>query len=98
MNLIYPFPCQKCPEIPRACMLELGAGILILGGRTFGREDLCDSLEMVAYRKGFTQQVICYGAKDEAEGRDLEEGKKGQRSKYDLCQGKLYFHWFKSQS
>ena len=40
----------------------------------FGKEDLCDSLEMVAYRKGFTQQVICYGAKDEAEGRDLEEG------------------------
>lgn len=36
LNLIYPFPCQTWSEGPRACLLELGARIMRLGGRKFG--------------------------------------------------------------
>lgn len=55
LNLIYLFSCQKWTEAPRACLLELEAGIMRLGGRKFRGEDLYDSLEMVACMKGLVQ-------------------------------------------
>lgn len=49
-------------------------------GEKFGREDLCDGLEVVAKSKGKPQQVFCCRARDETGELDLEGKRKRERS------------------
>lgn len=52
------------------CLLDLGAGVkpLVVGGRL----DLYDGLERREGGIGGPQQVVCYKARDETGGLDLE--------------------------